>query len=69
MSLVMALLRVMDLRTSLLGLQAAAGQRRTPEDAWPSCHGPATVVIHPDDCRHASWLACSRLARPPLALY
>ncbi len=50
---VLALLRVMDLRTRLLGLQALGGRKRTPKDTWPSCHGPATVVVHPDDCRHA----------------
>ncbi len=54
---VLALLRVMDLRTRLLGLQASGGRKRTPEDTWPSCVGPATVVIHPDDCRHAG---CAR---------
>ncbi len=56
-SSVLALLRVIDLRTRLLGLQAPGGRKRTPEDAWPSCHGPATVVVHPDDCRHAG---CAR---------
>ncbi len=44
---VMALLRVMDLRTKLLGLQSGGASKRTPEDTWPSCHGPATVVITP----------------------
>jgi hypothetical protein len=47
---VLALLRVIDLRTRLLGLApAGSGGKRRPEDAWPSCHGPATVVVHPDD--------------------
>lgn len=54
---VMALLRVMELRTRLLGLQAPADRKRKTEDSWPSCHGPATVVVHPDDCRHAG---CAR---------
>jgi len=54
---VLALIRIVDLRTRLLGLQAPTARKRTPEDAWPSCHGPATVVIHPDDCRHAG---CAR---------
>ncbi len=50
---VLALLRVLDLRTRLLGLQTPSARKRTPEDSWPSCQGPATVVVHPDDCRHA----------------
>ncbi len=54
---VLALLRVIDLRTRLLGLQPSGRPQRRPEDSWPSCHGPATVVIHPDDCRHAG---CAR---------
>ena len=55
---VLALLRVIDLRTRLMGLAPAGGDgKRKPDDAWPSCHGPATVVINPDDCRHA---ACER---------
>ncbi len=50
---VLALLRVIDLRTRLMGLAPAGGDgKRRPEDNWPSCHGPATVVVHPDDCRH-----------------
>jgi len=54
---VLALLRVMDLRTRLLGLQVSGSRKRTPEDNWPSCVGPATVVVHPDDCRHGE---CAR---------
>ncbi len=26
---------------------------RDPKADWPSCQGPATVVIHPQDCRYA----------------
>ena len=54
---VTALLRVIDLRTRLMGLQPSGGRKWTPQDAWPSCVVPATVVVHPDDCRHAG---CAR---------
>jgi hypothetical protein len=47
----LAVLRVVDQRLRLLGLDRGPRQRRT-ETAWPSCHGPATVVVDPDDCRH-----------------
>jgi gamma-glutamyl:cysteine ligase YbdK (ATP-grasp superfamily) len=47
---VMAVLRVMEEQCRLLGLYS--GRKKDPKDRWPSCHGPATVVVHPDDCRH-----------------
>ncbi len=48
---IMALLRIMDQQMRLLGLSPTS-RRKRPEDDWPSCVGPATVVVHPDDCRH-----------------
>jgi hypothetical protein len=47
----LAVLRVVDQRLRLLGLDPRI-RKRPMTDKWPSCHGPATVVIHPDDCRH-----------------
>ncbi len=54
---VLAVLRVLDQRMRLLGLQPSGRPARRNEHSWPSCHGPATVVVHPDDCRHTG---CAR---------
>ncbi len=50
-SAALGVLRVLDQRLRLLGLDRTTGTGRAGR-AWPSCHGPATVVVHPDDCRH-----------------
>ena len=47
---VMTLLRIMHAYCILLGQFPSRG--KDPKAGWPSCVGPATVVIHPDDCRH-----------------
>ncbi len=61
---VLAVLRVLDQRIRLLGL-AEVPRKQKPQDAWPSCHGPATVVIHPDDCRYEGCERHGRFADSP----
>ena len=56
---IMSVLRLMEQQMRLLGL-GGAQRKKSPQDAWPSCVGPATVVIHPDDCRHKG---CERHGR------
>ena len=48
---VQAVLRIIDARCRLLGLYPDTRAKR-PEDGWPCCQGPATVVIREDDCRY-----------------
>jgi hypothetical protein len=55
-SAALGVLRVIDQRIRLLGLEPRRRDRPVA-DNWPSCHGPSTVVVHPDDCRH---LGCPR---------
>jgi transposase-like protein len=56
---VLACLRIINMRSRLLGLYP---DRRTkdPKDRWDNCQGPRTVVVRPDDCRHAG---CDRHGR------
>lgn len=51
-----AILKILDQEVRLLGLSPDK-RKKTPQDDWPSCHGPATVVINPKDCR---WSGCDR---------
>lgn len=53
---ILALLRILDQQMRLLGLSPGR-RKKTPQDSWPSCVGPATVVVHPRDCR---WEGCDR---------
>lgn len=55
-------LRVLEAEMRLLGLDGK--HKKRPEDSWPSCVGPATVVAHPQDCRHAG---CARHGKFPAA--
>ncbi len=54
-SAAMASLRVIDARCRLLGLHelVPGRSRKSPKDGWDNCQGPPTVVVRPDDCRHA----------------
>jgi hypothetical protein len=60
----LAVLRILDQRIRLLGL-AEVSRKQQPQDAWPSCQGPATVVIHPDVCRYQGCLRHGRFADSP----
>ncbi len=60
---VLAVLRVIDQQARLLGL-AEPPRQRQPGAAWPSCQGPATLVVRADDCRRrgCDWHGTLRLS-------
>ncbi len=60
---VLAVLRVIDQQVRLLGL-ADLARKAKPKGAWPSCRGPATVVVHSDDCRFHGCERHGRFAEP-----
>lgn len=46
-------LRIIETRCRLLSIYGHEKRRKISSDSWDNCHGPPTLVIRTDDCRHA----------------